>query len=38
MRATATEYKRWKKESPGEEDSIENISTTVKENENVKRS
>jgi hypothetical protein len=37
MRATATEYKRWKKESPGEEDSIENISTTVKENGKCKK-
>ena len=34
MRASATEYKRWKR---GAEDSIENIATTIKENGKCKK-
>ena len=36
MRASATEYKRWKRIS-GAEDSIENIGTTIKENAKCKK-
>jgi hypothetical protein len=36
MRASATEYKRWKRES-GAEDSIENMGTTIKENTKCKK-
>ena len=36
MRASATEYKRWKRISVAE-DSIENIGTTIKENAKCKK-
>ena len=37
MQASPTKYKRWKRESQVQEDTIENINTTVKENAKSKK-
>jgi predicted nucleic acid-binding Zn-ribbon protein len=37
MQASQTEYKKWKRKISGAEDSIENMDTTIKENEKCKK-